>query len=60
MGFGFTTARSAVADAHELTRALAESFDELVEKIPAHPSPRRRPRAGRPPARRTTSLHEVP
>jgi WS/DGAT/MGAT family acyltransferase len=32
MGFGFTTARSAVPDARELTRALAASFDELVQK----------------------------
>ena len=32
MGFGFTTARNAVPDAHELTVALAEAFDELVAK----------------------------
>ena len=31
MGFGFTTARSAVADAHLLSQALAAAFDELVE-----------------------------
>jgi WS/DGAT/MGAT family acyltransferase len=31
MGFGFTTARCAVADAHQLSHALAASFDELVE-----------------------------
>lgn len=30
MGFGFTTARAAVPDAHRLTRALAEAFDELL------------------------------
>ncbi|MGZ8258926.1 MAG: wax ester/triacylglycerol synthase family O-acyltransferase [Caldimonas sp.] len=46
MGFGFTTARSAVPDAHELTRALAASFDELVEKT------RSRPPAKSPAARR--------
>ena len=32
MGFGFTMARSAVAEAHELSRALAAAFDELVVK----------------------------
>ncbi|MDP2810015.1 MAG: wax ester/triacylglycerol synthase family O-acyltransferase [Rhodocyclaceae bacterium] len=32
MGFGFTTARAAVPDAHQLTDALAASFDELVAK----------------------------
>ena len=32
MGFGFTTARSAVPDARELSHALAAAFDELVEK----------------------------
>lgn len=32
MDFGFTTARSAVPDARELSHALAASFDELVEK----------------------------
>ena len=32
MGFGFTTARSAVPDAHELTEALAAAFDELMAK----------------------------
>jgi len=31
MGFGFTTARRAVADAHQLSQALAAAFDELVE-----------------------------
>ena len=31
MGFGFTTARCAVADAHQLSQALATTFDELVE-----------------------------
>ena len=35
MGFGFTTARSAVPDAHELTQALAAAFDELVAKTSA-------------------------
>jgi len=32
MGFGFTTARSAVAEAHLLSRALTAAFDELVVK----------------------------
>jgi len=32
MGFGFTTARSAVPDARELSHALAATFDELVGK----------------------------
>jgi WS/DGAT/MGAT family acyltransferase len=32
MGFGFTTARNAVPDAHQLTRALAAAFEELVKK----------------------------
>ncbi len=30
MGFGFTTARNAVPDAHRLSVALTEAFDELV------------------------------
>jgi WS/DGAT/MGAT family acyltransferase len=32
MGFGFTTARCAVAEAHQLSNALAVAFDELVAK----------------------------
>jgi diacylglycerol O-acyltransferase len=32
MGFGFTTARAAVPDAHQLARALAEAFEELLAK----------------------------
>ena len=32
MGFGFTTARAAVPDAHQLTDALAASFDQLLAK----------------------------
>jgi hypothetical protein len=32
MGFGFTTARAAVPDAHELTSALAAALDELAAK----------------------------
>jgi hypothetical protein len=32
MGFGFTTARAAVPDAHRLTQALAEAFEELRVK----------------------------
>jgi WS/DGAT/MGAT family acyltransferase len=41
MGFGFTTARSAVPDARELTQALAEALDELVERS-RKPTRRRR------------------
>jgi len=48
MGFGFTTARSAVTDAHQLSHALAAAFDELVAKSPrAKPSRARRTVAGR-------------
>ena len=32
MGFGFTAARAAVPDAHRLTHALVEAFDELVAR----------------------------
>jgi WS/DGAT/MGAT family acyltransferase len=32
MGFGFTTARAAVPEPHELTQALALAFDELVAR----------------------------
>jgi diacylglycerol O-acyltransferase / wax synthase len=32
MGFGFTTARAAVPDAHRLTHALVEAFEELLLK----------------------------
>ena len=35
MGFGFTTARSAVPDARELTAALLAALDELVGRTPA-------------------------
>jgi hypothetical protein len=42
MGFGFTTARAAVPDAHALTRALEAAFDELAAK-----SERARPRRAR-------------
>jgi len=52
MGFGFTTARNAVPDAHELTAALAEAFDELVAKS----RPRKvRVRTSVPAARRTAA-----
>ena len=34
MGFGFTAARAAVPDAHRLTHALVEAFDELVARNP--------------------------
>jgi hypothetical protein len=32
MGFGFTTARAAVPDAHQLTHMLTKAFEELVVK----------------------------
>jgi WS/DGAT/MGAT family acyltransferase len=34
MGFGFTTARAAVPDAHRLTHALVEAFEDLLAKSP--------------------------
>jgi len=34
MGFGFTTARAAVPEPEQLTRALAAAFEELVAKSP--------------------------
>ena len=37
MGFGFTTARSAVPDARELSQALVQAFDELVAKSTSRP-----------------------
>jgi diacylglycerol O-acyltransferase / wax synthase len=40
MGFGFTTAKSAVPDARKLTAALSQALDELVER--SAPKPRRR------------------
>jgi WS/DGAT/MGAT family acyltransferase len=36
MGFGFTTARSAVPDARELSIALLAAFDELLARSPRH------------------------
>ncbi|MGZ5250950.1 MAG: wax ester/triacylglycerol synthase family O-acyltransferase [Caldimonas sp.] len=48
MGFGFTTARSAVADARQLSHALAAAFDELVAKSRnAKPGSAHQPGAGR-------------
>lgn len=41
MGFGFTTARATVPDAHELTQALAEAFEELLVRTCRPPSKRR-------------------
>jgi hypothetical protein len=38
MGFGFTTARAAVPDAHRLTQALAEAFEELLVKTRKPPA----------------------
>lgn len=51
MGFGFTAARVAVPDARALTRALAESFDELVAKS--------RPRAARKTTARKTTARKA-
>ncbi len=44
MGFGFTTARAAVPDAHRLTQALVEAFEELLIKTgkPSAKTPRRK------------------
>lgn len=50
MGFGFTTARSAVPDAHQLADALREALDELVARSrPAlrAPGPRSAPARAR-------------
>ncbi len=44
MGFGFTTARAAVPDAHHLTHALAEAFDELLAKTRKPPATAPRPK----------------
>lgn len=46
MGFGFTTARAAVPDAHPLTHALVEAFEELLAKTGRAPAtaPRRKAR----------------
>jgi hypothetical protein len=54
MGFGFTTARAAVPDAHRLTQALAEAFDELRAKTgqPSGQAARRRDQGAAPPSRR--------
>jgi WS/DGAT/MGAT family acyltransferase len=41
MGFGFTTARSAVPDARELTAALLAALEELVARSPHTAGPRR-------------------
>ncbi len=44
MGFGFTTAHSAIPDARELSAALLAALDELVASsriAPAKPVPRR-------------------
>ena len=41
MGFGFTTARAAVPDAHQLTQALVEAFEELLVKTRKPPALRR-------------------
>ena len=48
MGFGFTTARAAVPDAHRLAHALAEAFDELFVATCKPPAAKRRAAATRP------------
>jgi hypothetical protein len=48
MGFGFTTARAAVPDAHQLTHTLVEAFEELLTK-------NRKPPAGAPRRKVATS-----
>ena len=55
MGFGFTAARAAVPDPHELTQALADAFDELAARAaPARTRPAVRTRqAGTKAARRS-------
>lgn len=56
MGFGFTTARAAVPDAHALTRALEAALEELAAK-----SKRARPRSARAaPARTGRSSSQRP
>lgn len=53
MGFGFTTARNAVPDAHQLARALAAAFDELLAK--SRPRPKPPPKPGARPAAKSKS-----
>jgi hypothetical protein len=48
MGFGFTTARSAVPDARELSHALVATFDELVGRSHMAKPRGARQRAARP------------
>ena len=45
MGFGFTTARCAVPDARELSAALMDALDELVQRTKPAERPRKRPAA---------------
>jgi WS/DGAT/MGAT family acyltransferase len=57
MGFGFTTARSAVSDARELSHALAATFEELLEKSRmAKPRGARQSATGLRPGRDSLSL----
>jgi WS/DGAT/MGAT family acyltransferase len=57
MGFGFTTARSAVSDARELSHALAATFEELLEKSRmAKPRGARKSATGLRPGRDSPSL----
>jgi len=49
MGFGFTTARSAVPDARELSAALLEALDELV--VRSRPAARKKTVRRRPASR---------
>jgi WS/DGAT/MGAT family acyltransferase len=48
MGFGFTTARAAVPDAHQLTRALTAAFDELAARTSAATATPRTPKTSKP------------
>ncbi len=71
MGFGFTTARAAVPEAHQLTRALTAAFEELAARTPVAaadvPGPRPRHRnskatrpPGEPPASQPTKRRTTP
>jgi diacylglycerol O-acyltransferase / wax synthase len=51
LGFGFVTARNAVPDARQLTRALQAAFEELVDRS----MPQARAVAARAPVRRTAA-----
>jgi len=54
MGFGFTTARSAVADARQLSQSLVAAFNELVARSIDAGGSRNHPGAARPRGSRAT------